>query len=105
MAERLLLDVADGITEYLVCNDDDTFTVERVADIEDTIEDNKRLFTENDGYSPSREWKRVASFPVAMIPYFEKLFGANPFAPGHEDLLERICNDPDLRYFRTAPGR
>jgi len=100
------LDRYDGIVEYLHYDDaEDRFAVELVADIEPTIERNKALYADGDGYAPSREWRRVASFPPIVVEIFKRQWGADPFKKGNEDLLHRLLNDPDLRHFRTAPGR
>lgn len=42
-------------------------TLQRRQDVEPIIEHNKRLQTMNDGYSPSRELKRVASIPFTVF--------------------------------------
>ncbi len=47
----------------------DTTTIQRTQDAEPIIEHNKRLQTMNDGYSPSRELRRIASIPLVV---FEK---------------------------------
>jgi hypothetical protein len=104
---RRLLERADGVAEYLVHDEaEDGFAVETIADIEPVIERNKALFTADDaGWSQSREWRRVASFPPIVIEIFKQRWGADPLARGNEALLRRLLNDPDLRHFRTAPGR
>ncbi|MDA4120252.1 MAG: hypothetical protein OK436_06660 [Thaumarchaeota archaeon] len=105
MSDRILLEEVDGITEYLVFHNDDTFTVEREFDAQALIDMNKHLYDEGDrGWSPSKEWRRVASFPPHMREYFIQIYGADPFLKENEALLNRILNDPDLKYFRTAPG-
>ncbi len=45
----------------------DITTIQRTQDAEPIIENNKRLQTMNDGYSPSREFKRVASIPFVVF--------------------------------------
>jgi hypothetical protein len=106
MASNRLLDRYDGIEEYLHCDDDeDHFAVELVSDVGPIIERNKALYTEGDGFGATREWKRVASFPPIVREIYRRLWGADPFARGNEELLRRLLNDPDLRHFRTAPGR
>lgn len=106
MARDLLLDRYDGLEEYLHFDpDDEHFAVELVSDVEPVIERNKALYTEGDGFGASREWKRVASFPPIIREITKRIWGADPFASGNEELLLRLLNDPDLRHFRTAPGR
>jgi hypothetical protein len=107
MATRRFLERVDGADEYLVHDEaEDRFAVERVADIGPVLERNKRLLAAEDGgWSPSREWRRLASFPPIVIEIFKRRWGADPLARGNEALLRRLLNDPDLRHFRTAPGR
>jgi hypothetical protein len=106
MARDLLLDRYDGLEEYLHFDPDgEHFAVELVSDVEPVIERNKALYTEGDGFGPSREWQRVASFPPIIREITMQIWGADPFASGNEELLRRLLNDPDLRHFRTAPGR
>lgn len=45
----------------------DQVTIQRRQDVEPIIDHNKRLQTYNDGYSPSREFKRVASIPLVVF--------------------------------------
>lgn len=100
------LDSYDGLVERLHYDEaEDRAALELVADITEVIERNKALMNDGDGYSPSREWRRVASFPPIVVEIFRKTWGADPFRRGNEDLLRRLLNDPDLRHFRTAPGR
>ena len=108
ISDRWLIDRHSGFSEYLLQDpsDETKFALELVADIEPTVERNKALYNEdNRGYSPSGEWQRIASFPPIVIEIFKKQWGADPLAKGNEKLLNRLLNDPDLRHFRTAPGR
>ncbi|HZS83828.1 MAG TPA: hypothetical protein VFA50_13215 [Stellaceae bacterium] len=106
MSGPLLLDRHDGIAEYLHYDEGEgRFALELVSDLEPVIERNKALYREGDGYGPSREWRRVASFPPIMREIAKRIWGADPFEKGNEELLRRLLNDPDLRHFRTAPGQ
>lgn len=105
---RLLLDAhEDGTAEWLSLDEGEgRFAIETVADVEPLVERNKRLALDEDGgWSATREWRRVASFPPIVLEIFRRRWGADPFARGNEALLKRLLNDPDLRHFRTAPGR
>lgn len=106
MPTRRFLDNVDGAAEFLLYDEaEDRFAVESVADITSVIERNKALFTADDGgWSPTREWRRVASFPPIVIEIFKRRWGADPLARGNEALLRRLLNEPELRHFRTAPG-
>lgn len=61
---KRLLDHSDGITTTFHYDElTDLATIQRTQDCTAIIEHNKRLQTMNDGYSPSRELRRVASIP------------------------------------------
>ncbi|MBV9521600.1 MAG: hypothetical protein JO010_02330 [Alphaproteobacteria bacterium] len=106
MAGARELDRHDGMIEYLHHDEtEDRFALELVSDVAPVIERNKALFNDGDGFAPSREWRRVASFPPIMREIAKRIWGADPFLKGNEELLRRLLNDPDLRHFRTAPGR
>lgn len=95
-----------GIREDLIFDDaENKVILHRYADVEPIIDQNKRMFTHNDGYSPSREWKRVARIPIAVQLEWIQKYGVDPLKKGNEQLLKRLLNDPDWVYLRTAPGR
>lgn len=102
MADRELLETVDGISEYIEFDDAaGTVTFRRISDVEPLIDENKRLSTLNDGYSPSREWKRVASIPLNVVLLWTEKYGVDPTAQGNEDLLARLLADPEWRHLRT----
>lgn len=95
----------DGWTEKTTYSDvDKTCTIHLSADVQGVIDKNKREYNVNDGYSESREWRRVASIPIILVELWKKQYGVNPMKPEHSKLLRRLLNDPDLRGLRTAPG-
>jgi len=102
MTERHLLETVDGISEFLEFDDAaDAITFRRISDVEPLIDENKRLATLNDGYSPSREWKRVASIPLNVVYLWTQKYGVDPTADGNEELLARLLADPEWRHLRT----
>lgn len=106
MSDKILIDQYDGVAEYLVFDESaDKYHVVYEQDITTQIEANKALYNHTDGYTPSREWKHVAEFPIGVIPHFEARYGANPFLSENRDLLKRVLNDPETRFFRVSPGR
>ncbi len=63
-----ILDRYGNIVSYFHHDEgDNTITVGQTQDCESIIENNKRLQTMNDGYSPSRELRRVASIPFVVF--------------------------------------
>lgn len=95
----------DGIAERLLFHGDGGIALERRCDVTQAIEENKRARSAGDGYSPSRELRRVASIPVAVQFEWIRRYGADPLAKGNEKLLRRLLNDPEWAYLRTSPGR
>ena len=79
-------------------------TIEHKQDVQPILERNKRLQNWDDGYGPSREWRRAASIPVGVI-YQWLGEGINVYDPNHEEAVRRKLNDPNYRFLRTAPGR
>jgi len=95
-------DGAGIITETVLDGDD--MHVRRYQDCEPILENNKRLFTLNDGYSPSRDLRRVASIPLTVVEEWMKE-GIDIFDPNCAEAIRRKLNDPAWLYLRTAPGR
>lgn len=80
-------------------------TVIRGADVEPILEHNKALHALNDGYSPSREWRRAASIPLAVVEKWKNELGVDLFNPDHRPAVRRLLNSNEYAFLRTAPGR
>ena len=80
-------------------------TVHRGEDVEPILEANKALFNSGDGYSPSREWRRAASIPLAIVEKWKNELGVDVFNPDHKDGVKRLLNSNEYAFLRTAPGR
>jgi len=104
METRLVETTPDGVAEALVFHGDGSVALRRSQDVEPALEANKRLRSDGDGYSPSRELRRVASIPTVVQFEWIRRYGVDPLARGNEALLRRLLNDPDWRHLRTAPG-
>ena len=65
--KRLLDHSGEVITTFHYDELTDLATIQQTQDCEPIIEHNKRLQTMNDGYSPSRELRRVASIPFIVF--------------------------------------
>lgn len=68
------------------------------------LDRNKAMATHNDGYTPSREMRRVASIPLALIYKWRAEEGWDAFDPEHADKLKAKLNSSEFAYLRTAPG-
>lgn len=93
------------IRTRLVEDGDGSLIVHREADVEPLLEANKALYTSGDGYSPSREWRRAASIPMAIIEKWRNELGVDVFNPDHIGAVRRLLNSSEYLYLRTAPGR
>jgi hypothetical protein len=100
-----LLKSSAGVAHFLRKEVDGSLHVDSFYDSEEILEQNKRLATLNDGYSPSRELRRVASIPLALVYLWLNEEGWNALNPAHADKLKAKLNDPSYLYLRTAPGR
>ena len=79
---------------------DGRLVVRNAQDAEPIVEDNKRLSSEGDGYSPSRNLRRVASIPLVLwLDLRKRGITRDPRR------FRAWLSDPDNRHFRTAPGR
>ena len=95
-------------TEYHF--DDNQVVINRVQDIEPILSNNKNMYTHNDGYSPSRELKRIARIPMVVLELWAKEIrgDSNWWAiPEGErkTILREKLNSSEFRYFRTSEVR
>lgn len=112
MGKKQLLDADGGVIQTLTYDDaEKTTTIETIQDVDPILENNKRLQSLNDGYSPSRELRRVASVPHVVILDWCKKDGI-PFRdfirnwrrnPAYKSWFFRKLHDADNRAFLTAP--
>ena len=88
----------------------DKVVIERNIDYKPIVEHNKKLYTENNGYSKSKDLKRVASIPTLVLEIWTKEYNgdSNWFAlPSdvQKQILKKKLNSSEFQFFRTAPGR
>lgn len=96
---------ARGITRKWVDNHDGTYGVVATQDVEAALDQNKAAYTHNDGYSPTREFRRAGFIPDIIALKWLNEEGWWYLDPNARDKLKRKLNDPDYLYLRTAPGR
>ena len=80
------------------------------VNIDPHLQHNKRLFNLNDGYSKSRDLKRVASIPTLALSVWAKEYNGdnNWFALPREvqnKILKTKLNSNEFQYFKTAEGK
>ena len=101
------------ITESFEPHEDKGVVHQRFVNHKPILDHNKKLYTQNDGYSPDKGLKRVASIPTIVLEIWTKEHhkdqnNGNWFALPKETqhkILRQKLNSSDYRYFRTAPGR
>jgi len=105
---KRLLDADGGVVSTFHYDEgEETTTVSVAQDVEPILDANKAAQTLNDGYSPDRTLKRIASIPLVTVQQWMKDDGVNFLAlPKHEKqkYLRRKLNDPDYRWLRTSQG-
>ena len=74
-------------------------------DVAPALEANKTARNENDGYSKSRELRRVASIPASVGQKWLIEEGWWYQDPANADRLLKKLQDPDWSHLRTADGR
>ena len=110
---KILEETNKHITETFLDNDKDGIIQKRSLDIEPIIENNKKLFNQNDGYSSDKGLKRIASIPVVILEIWCKEYHkdqnkGNWFELPQETqkkILKEKLNSSEFRYFRTAEGK
>ena len=103
----------DGLLSDTFIGTDKGVVHERKIDHKPIIEHNKKLYTQNDGYSADKGLKRIASIPTIVLEIWAKEYNkdqnnGNWFALPKDvqtKILKEKLNSSDYRYFRTAPGR
>ena len=110
---KILEDTDKHITETYLDNGKDGIIQKRSLDIGSIIESNKKLYNQNDGYSPDKGLKRIASIPVVILEIWCKEYHkdqnkGNWFELPQETqkkILKEKLNSSEFRYFRTAEGK
>lgn len=103
--KRHLFTSAAGVSYTWEDTEDGGYLIHGKADHAAVLDYNKAQFNHNDGYTPSRELRRVASIPLHLMVQWLQEEGWWALNPEHSDRLVRKLNDPDYAYLRTAPGR
>lgn len=91
-------------TRFVVDPSTGDLTIHRGEDVEPLLERNKALYTSGDGYSPSREWRRAASVPMAVVEKWLNEKGVNVFDQDHAPKVLELLDSNEYLYLRTAPG-
>ena len=102
-----------GITETFLDNGNEGVVQKRSLDVKPILENNKRLYNQNDGYSPDKGLKRIATIPTIILEIWTKEYHKDQNKGNWFDLpkyiqqkiLREKLNSSDYRYFRTSSGK
>ena len=98
---------SDG-TKYFF-EENGKLTVQNSQDVNPILKKNKQMYNDGNGYSASKDLKRVASIPTLVLTLWAKEYNGcnNWFGIPNEErkkILKRKLNSNEFRYFRTASG-
>ena len=104
--------ILDGLqkTTYMKDDMEGKIAVKEEVNIDSHLKHNKELLNFNDGYSKSRDLKRVASIPTIALSVWANEYNgdSNWFALPQEvqnKILKQKLNSNEFRYFKTAEGK
>tara|TARA_R100001015_G_C4543617_1_gene107057 strand:- start:218 stop:550 length:333 start_codon:yes stop_codon:yes gene_type:complete len=102
----------DGLQKTTYINDemDKKIAVKEEVNINPHLQHNKQLLNLNDGYSKSRDLKRIASIPtIALSVWANEYNGTNNWFGLPKEIQKKILkqklNSNEFKYFRTAEGK
>lgn len=84
--------------------EDGKFVTKRTEDVTANLEQNVRDQNAGDGYTPSRDMRRVASIPMIIVEKWMRE-GLNLFDQNDWPKIRAKLNDSEYRHLRTALGR
>lgn len=94
----------DGDVSHFWEDTDDGAVIHSVQDVGAILDRNKAMYTHNDGYSPTRELRRVGFIPNILMEKWKNEEGWDPWDPANAYKIAQKLNDIDYRHLRTAPG-
>lgn len=94
-------DEPGGVARYSRPDGQGGLDILAVQDVAPIIDANKAMRLANDGYTESRDYRRVASIP----PIIEEQWMKEGWYPHDKVELARRLNSSDWAHLRTADGR
>ncbi len=79
-----------------------------ISEVDPVLEANKDLQSQGDGFSRSRDLRRVASIPVGVLAQWSEESGIDLQALPRKErqkFIFRKLRDPEWQHLRTSPGR
>ena len=98
-----------GVKTRYIQESDGKLTINNQQNLNPLLDRNKKLYTQNDGYTPSRDMRRIASVPPIMLQVWTKEYnGTRNWWALPKEIQKKIMrtklNSSEFRYFRTAEG-
>ena len=98
-----------GVKTKYIQESDGQLTINNQQNLNPLLERNKKLYTQNDGYTASRDMRRIASVPPIMLQLWTKEYnGSNNWWALPKDTQKKIMrtklNSNEFRYFKTSEG-
>ena len=100
----------EGVKTRYIQESDGKLTINNQQNINPLLERNKKLYTANSGYTPSKDFKRIASIPPIILEIWTKEYNGSRNWFGlpkdtQNKILKTKLNSSEFRYFRTAEGK
>ena len=101
---------ADATKTRYIQESDGKLTVNNQQNLKPLMERNKKLYTQNDGYTASRDMRRIASVPPIILQIWAKEYnGTRNWWALPKDTQKKILrvnlNSNEFSYFKTSEGR
>ena len=98
-----------GVKTRYIQESDGQLTINNQQNLNPLLDRNKKLYTQNDGYTASRDMRRVASVPPIILQLWTKEYnGSNNWWALPKETQKKIMrvklNSNEFRYFRTSEG-
>lgn len=104
MSDELDLGVSTAGIHWSAKFVDGLWVARSEAEVDPILDRNKAMAAHNDGYSPDKTFRRVATLPFALIQYWKEVEGWDAMDADNHDKLVKVLNDPEYSWLRTAPG-
>ena len=98
-----------GVKTRYIQESDGKLTINNQQNLNPLLDRNKKLYTQNDGYTASRDMRRIASVPPIMLQLWTKEYnGSNNWWALPKETQNKIMrtklNSSEFKYFRTSEG-
>ena len=98
-----------GVKTRYIQESDGKLTIHNQQNLNPLMDRNKKLYTQNDGYTASRDMRRIASVPPIILQLWTKEYnGSNNWWALPKEIQKKIMrtklNSSEFKYFRTSEG-